>query len=130
MKHIIFVWVPIIIFGLFVALVRVIDFPIPFEGAIFLLGSSIAGYTGVKSLSVYQKAKTLPEGQGFDKATKKKLEQILIALYVLILETLIVQYFNKDIEFPLNDLFYMAGICTGIILAGNQAMKSGENQAG
>lgn len=130
MKNIIFVWIPIAIFGVLVALAGYTTATLPFEGAIFLLGSSIVGYTGVKSLGVYTNAKDLPHGQGVDKTTKQKLTQILIALYVLILEAFLVQYFNDAIKLPFNELLTMAGACTGVILAGSQAIKAGEEYNG
>lgn len=126
MKNIIFVWFPVVLFALFLVLSLFVEFPMPFEGAIFLLGGSISGYAGIKSFGVYQVAKTLPSGDGVSQSTKDRLKQILIALYVIILEALIIQYFKTDLELPLNDLFVMAGICSAIVLGGDQAIKTAE----
>ena len=130
MKHVIFVWIPIILFMLFLVASAVIDYPIPFDGAIMLLGSSIAGYAGFKSLGVFQSAKVLPSGEGVTEETRKKLLYILVAMYVIILEALIVQYIKPEAILPLDDLFTMAGICSGIVLGGNQAIKHAEKHNG
>lgn len=126
MKHIIFVWIPVILFMLFLLVPFFVEFPIPFTGAIFLLGASISGYTGLKAFGVYQTAKALPTGTGVSKETKDKLLKILIALYVIIIESLIVQYMKPSLVLPLDDLFTMAGICSATVLGGNQAIKTAE----
>ncbi len=130
MKNIIFVWIPMILFGLFLLVPLFAEFAIPFSGAIILLGGSISGYTGVKSFGVYQTAKTMPSGDGVAKETKDKLVKILIGLYVIIFEALIIQYMKPEIEIPLDDLFVMAGICSSIVLGGSQAIKSAEKIEG
>jgi len=126
MKHIIFVWLPIVIVAVFMAMPVFVDFPVPFDGAIFLLGASISGYTGIKAFGIYQNAKSLPSGEGVSQDTKDKMLHVLIALYVLIIESLVIQYFNPTMELPLNDLLTSAGIASGFILGGNQAIKAGE----
>jgi hypothetical protein len=129
-KNVIFVWIPIIIYMVFQAIPLFAIYPIPFEGAIILLGGSISGYTGLKAFGVYQSASSMPKGQGVSKVTKNKIMAILIALYVIIAEALIVQYIKPGIEIPLNDLFGMAGICSAVVLGGNQAIKSAEIKNG
>ncbi len=126
MKHILFVWIPLILFMGFLAIAAVAEFPVPFEGAIILLGGSISGYAGIKSFGVYQTSKTLPTGQGVSRQTKDKLLQILVGLYIIILEALVVQYLKPDLVIPLDELFIMAGVCSGIVLGGGQAIKTGE----
>lgn len=106
------------------------NYPVPFDGAIILLGSSISGYTGVKSLGVTLTARELPVGVGVEKKTKDKLKNILIGLYVIIAECLIVQAVKTELVLPLDNLFIMAGICSGVILAGHQAMTHGEKKDG
>lgn len=130
MKHIIFVWLPVIIVMAFFLIPLFVEFPVPFDGAIFLLGASISGYTGLKAFGVYQSAKKMPEGQGVSQETKDKLLHILVALYVIIIEALIVQYIKPDLELPLDDLLTSAGICSAFVLGGNQAIKTAEKQDG
>ena len=130
MKHIIFVWIPIVLFALFLLVPLFVEFPVPFSGAIILVGASISGYTGFKSFGIYQSAKTLPTGQGVTQETKDKMKKILIALYVIILEALIIQYLRPLLELPLDDLFVMAAISSGVVLGGTQAMKSAEKTEG
>jgi hypothetical protein len=130
MKNVVFVWIPIIIYMVFQATPLFSTYPVPFEGAIILLGGSISGYTGLKAFGVHQTASTLPSGEGVSKTTRDKVMSILIAIYVIIIEALIVQYIKPSIEMPLNDLFVMAGICSGIVLGGNQAIKSAEKKNG
>ena len=130
MKDIVFIWASIVIFGSLLALAGYVNITLPFEGALFLLGSSIAGYTGVKTIGVTIKALNMPEGQGLHEDTKHKLKQILVALYILIIEAFVVQLINKDLVLPLNELLIMSGVCTGVILGGNQAMKAGHRHKG
>jgi len=130
MKHIIFVWITLFLFAGLVVAAGFSTFPVPFDGAIILLGSAISGYTGIKSIGVTLTAKELPVGEGVDQKTKDKLTHILIGLYVIIAESLIIQMIKPEIVLPLDELFIMAGICTGVILAGHQAIKHGENKAG
>lgn len=132
MKDIIFIWLAVIIYASVVVIAGLVppSVEIPFDGAIFLLGASIAGYTGVKTVGISLNASSLPTGEGVSDETRKKLKGILIAIYVLILETVAMQVINKDVEIPMNNLLYMAGICSGIILAGNQAMKTSELKNG
>ena len=126
MKHIIFVWIPVVLFALFLLIAAFVSYPVPFSGAIVLLGASISGYSGVKAFGVYQTAKALPSGAGVSGETKKKLTHILIALYVIIAEALVVQYFKPALQLPLDDLFIMAGICSAVVLGGTQAIKGAE----
>ena len=126
MKHIAFIWIPILIFMVFLPLSLVLEFPIPFDGAIVLLGASISGYTGIKSLGIYKTAKELPSGHGVNAETRKKMTSILIALYIIIVEAFIIQYMNADIELPLNFLLSMAGVCSAVVLGGSQAVKTAE----
>lgn len=130
MKNIIFVWIPIVLFMAFLVAIYFMDYPVPLEGAIILLGASITGYTGIKAFGVSQSAKDMPTGEGVSKETKDKLIQILIALYIIIAEALIIQYLKPGVELPLNELFVMAGICSSVILGGSQAIKSAEIKNG
>lgn len=130
MKNVIFVWIAMFLFAGLVVASGFSTFPVPFDGAIILLGSAISGYTGVKSLSVTLIAKDLPTGKGVDQKTKDKITQILIGLYIIIAESIIIQIIKPDVLLPLNNLFIMAGVCTGVILAGNQAIKLGESKNG
>lgn len=130
MKNSIFVWIPLLLFALLTLVPLVADYPVPFSGAIFLLGCSIAGYTGIKSLGIFITAKSFPSGEGVDPRTRKKLQHILIALYVVILEALIISYLKADVQLPIDDLFSMAGVCSGVMLAGDQAIKMGQGISG
>lgn len=124
MKQSIFVWIPILLFAALLPLGLLSDYPVPFSGAIILLGGSIAGYTGFKSLGVYMSNKTIPLEIGKTEVIKSKMVKILIAMYVLIIEAMIIQYIKPTLELPLDDLFVMAGICSATVLGGVQAIKS------
>ena len=128
MKNILFVWIPLALLAMSVLAMAVMTFPVPISGAIMLAGSSVALYTAGKSFGVYSTAKIQPAGAGVSKATKDKLMAILIAIYVIIIEALIVQYVNPNLELPLNELFNMAAVASGTCLGGGQAIKSAEIQ--
>jgi len=129
MKNSVFVWTPLVLFALLTLVPLVVDYPVPFSGAIFLLGCSISGYAGIKSIGIFLTAKELPSGEGITPNTRKKLQHILIALYVVILEVLIVSYIKSSVELPVDDLFTMAGVCSAIVLGGDQAIKLGQGLA-
>jgi hypothetical protein len=124
MKHIVFVWIPIVLVFLFVLLGAFVEIPMPYEGAIFLLGCSISGYTGLKSFGLFIANKELPKNDELAPETKEKFAKIIIALYIIILESMIVQYIKPDVILPLNDLLVMAGICSAVVLGGSQAIKT------
>ena len=128
MKNILFVWIPLVLLAMSVLAMAIMTFPVPISGAIMLAGSSVALYTGGKSLGVYMTAKLQPSGSGVSKETKDKLVAILIAIYVIIVEALIVQYLNPELELPLNELFNMAAVASATCLGGGQAIKSAEIQ--
>jgi len=130
MKHVIFVWIPLVLLFLFLLAPLFVIYPIPFAGAIMLAGSSITLYATGKSFGVYQSAKVMPTGEGVSPETKKKLLQILIAIYVIIIEALIIQYIKPEATLPLDDLFTMAAVAAGVCLGGAQAMKAGEQRTG
>ena len=128
MKNVLFVWIPLGLLAMSILAMAIMTFPVPISGAIVLAGSSVALYTGGKSFGVYQTAKLKPTGQGVDQAIKDRLMAILIAIYVIIVEALLVQYFNPDLELPLNELFNMAAVASATCLGGGQAIKSAEIQ--
>ena len=128
MKNVLFVWIPLVLLALSILAMAIMTFPVPISGAIMLAGSSVALYVGGKSFGVYQGAKLQPKGQGVDQKVKDKLMAILIAIYVIILEALIVQYIKPDIIVPLDELFNMAAVASGACLGGGQAIKSAERQ--
>lgn len=128
MKHILFVWIPLVLLAMSLVALAVMTFPVPIAGSIMLAGSSVTLYATGKSFGVYQVAKNLPTGAGVEKTTKDRLFAILIAVYVIILEGLIIQYIRPDLEIPLNEIFNMAAAVSGACLGGGQAIKSAEIQ--
>lgn len=128
MKHIIFVWIPLVFLALALLAMSMTVFPVPIDGAIMLAASSVSLYAAGKSFGVYQVAKKLPTGQGVQQTTKNRLFAILIAVYVIIAEALIIQYIRTDLQVPLNQLFNMAAAASGACLGGGQALKSAEIQ--
>jgi hypothetical protein len=127
MKHIAFIWIPMLFVALFIGLGAFVEIPMPYEGAIFLLGASITGYTGLKSFSVFVLSKELPKNEAIAPETQRKFTHILIALYIIVIESIVVQFMKPSVLLPLNELLIMAGISTGIVLAGTQAVKLGKS---
>jgi hypothetical protein len=128
MKHILFVWIPLVLLAMSLVAMAMMTFPVPIAGAIMLAGSSVTLYATGKSFGVYQVAKTLPTGEGVEKSTKDRLMAVLIAVYVIIVEALIIQYIRPDLQIPLNEIFNMAAAVSGACLGGGQAIKSAEIQ--
>ncbi|MDC7221638.1 MAG: hypothetical protein PQJ59_17025 [Spirochaetales bacterium] len=126
MKDSVFVWTPVLVFAIVLILPLFIDVAVPYTGAIYFLGCSVSGYVGMKSVGIYTTSKELPSGEGVSPEIMQRYRTILVALYILIVEAVIVKGLSPLQDIPFDELFIMAGVCSFFVISGNQALKMGE----
>ena len=123
------VWLIILsVFFLF-PLQMIVNFNIPFDGAIWALFFIVGGYMGFDQFATIVTSKKMAEGYKYT-GSYKKLLFITISLWILLLEALIFQSFLKEIKLPLDQLFVAVGVISGIFAGGNKLNNAAEKQGG
>jgi hypothetical protein len=127
MKTVWVVWVYIALYALLLGLQLIVDFALPIEGATWALFFVVGGYTGMDEFASYVTTKKLPQGQKYT-GSYKKLMQIVIAMFALVILAVVVQAISPKYPMPLDNLTMAAGLVAGIFAGGNKALNAVEKE--
>ena len=123
------VWLIIISVAVLFPLQIVVNFSIPFSGAMYALMMIVGGYVGLDQFATVVKSKKLPKDYKYT-GSYKKLLSIVIGLWILLFESLVFQGFLKNIVLPLDELFVAVGIISGLFAGGNKLNNAAEMNNG
>jgi uncharacterized membrane protein len=103
----------------------IVNFEIPFDGAIWALLFIVGGYVGFDQFATVVTTKQMEPGFKYT-GSYKKLLSITIALWIILVEALIFQTILKEIKLPLDQLFVSVGVISGIFAGGNKLNNAAE----
>ena len=119
------VWLILISVMALFPLQLLVNFEIPFDGAIWALLFIVGGYMGFDQFSTITASRKLPDGFKYT-GSYKKLLFITIAIWVILIEGMVFQGLLEDIKLPLDQLFIAVGIVSGIFAGGNKLNNAAE----
>jgi len=119
------VWLIILSVGILFPLQLIVNFEIPFSGAMYALMLIVGGYVGLDQFATITTTKKLPNGFKYT-GSYKKLLFIVIAMWGLLFEALIFQAIITNVKLPLDELFVAVGIISGFFAGGNKLNNANE----
>lgn len=123
------VWLMILAVGFLFPLQLIVNFEIPFDGAIWALLFTVGGYMGFDQFATIVTSRKMQQGYKYT-GSYKKLLVITIMLWLIMIEAIIFQTILITIKLPLDQLFFAVGLISGIFAGGNKLNNAAENQKG
>lgn len=122
------VWLIIITVGVLFPLQLLLDFPLPFGGALYALMFIVGGYVGFDQFSTVVASRKMPTGFKYT-GSYKKLFFIVIGMWILLIEAIIFQAILTTIQLPLDQMFVAVGIVSGLFAGGNKLNNAAEKDS-
>ena len=119
------VWLIILSVAILFPLQLIVNFEIPFSGAMYALMLIVGGYVGLDQFATIVTTKKLPNGFKYT-GSYRKLLFIVIAMWGLLFEALIFQVIIVNVKLPLDELFVAVGIISGFFAGGNKLNNANE----
>jgi len=119
------VWVFMAMYAAALALVTVVEFALPIDGATKALMMVVAGYVGVDQVATVFATMKMP-GELKYTGSYKKLLKILVGMFILTFEAIIVQGMAQNVQLPLDQLVFATGLVSALFVSGNKANTAAE----
>ena len=119
------VWLIILSTAILFPLQIIVNFEIPFSGAMYALMLIVGGYVGLDQFATITTSRKLPNGFKYT-GSYRKLLFIVIAMWGLLFEALIFQAIITNVKLPLDELFVAVGIISGFFAGGNKLNNANE----
>jgi hypothetical protein len=119
------VWVFMILYAATLALISVVSFQLPLEGATSALLLVVSGYVGVDQMASIVTSMKMPSGLKYT-GSYKKLLKILVGMFIIVGEAIVVQGLSPDTQLPLDQLVFATGLVAALFVSGNKANTAAE----
>lgn len=114
------VWTIIIITAFIFPLQFCVNFELPFSEAVYALMIVVGAYVGLDQLASFKQTQILPKDIKYT-GSYQKLLAIMIAMFILLIEVLVLQSFFSEYKLPLGEMMICVGAVASVFVGGNKA---------